>query len=105
MDALLGFTMNQAMPARVTALAVVAPVSNAPQTLPLAYDTCCIRVSFESIGMICSVPPPVWAPDVTSSLQQPVPAIVTVVLSLRQSPTGAPGVVVASATVPVPGCC
>src|ERR1041385_2266031 len=53
-----------------------------------------MRVSFES-GLITTSPPAAWAVAPTRSLQQPVPAIVAVVSSLRQYPCGAfvPGAV------------
>jgi hypothetical protein len=48
--------------------------------------TCCIRVSFESGLEMTSL----WAGSApNSSRQQPVPAIVTVVVSLMQKPCGA----------------
>src|SRR6059058_1134903 len=85
------------MPARWAVLAGFRAVSSAPQILPLAYITCCMRVSFESgreITSLCAGSPP------KSSRQQPTPAIVEVVVSLMQWPCGAlvPG------AVPEPGC-
>jgi len=62
-------------------------VSSAPHSLPFAYTTCCIRVSFES-GLAATSAPFAWAAALTSSFQQPVPAMVGVVSSFRQNPWG-----------------
>ena len=40
--------MYQAMPARCAPPSGLSAVSSAPHSLPLAYITCCMRVSFES---------------------------------------------------------
>src|SRR5438477_12244768 len=96
---LVGLRMYHAIPARSGLEAKLTAVSSAPQSLPLAYITCCIRVSFESGLAITSVPAACAVED-TSSRQQPVPAIVTVVSSFRQSPCATSGVVTLSAVVP-----
>src|SRR6516162_5566387 len=92
-----GFTMYHAMPARRGPPSVLSAVSSAPHSLPLAYVTCCIRVSFESgreITSLCGGGP-------TSRAQQPTnPVKSIVVVSLMQFPCGVS--VVASA--PEPGC-
>src|SRR6266576_236996 len=94
-----GLTMNQATPALLFAgmLSKLTAVSSAPQTLPFAYITCCMRVSFESSFEITSS----WAGPggLKMSLQQPVPAIVVVVVSLMQWPCG----VSVPGAVPEPG--
>jgi len=72
-------------------------VSSAPHSLPLAYVTCCMRVSFASnldITSLCAGRP------ANSRRQQPVPAIVAVVVSLMHRPCG----VAVIANVPEPGC-
>src|SRR5215469_5548506 len=96
-----GFTTYHAMPARCAPPPGFTAVSSAPQSLPFAHVTCCIRVSFESGLATTSGPPPVWAAALTSSFQQPVPAAVGVVSSFRHCPwgTSVPG------AVPEPGCC
>ena len=43
-----GLTMYQAIPARCGPPSGLSAVSSAPHSLPLAYITCCMRVSFES---------------------------------------------------------
>src|SRR5919197_2661015 len=98
-----GFTMNHAMPARCGPASGLSAVSRAPHTLPFAYITCCMRVSFESGLEMTSV----WAGSAPkSSRQQPnCPLNSCVVVSLMQSPCATSGVVVLSATVPEPGCC
>ena len=76
-----GLTMYHAMPARCGPASGLSAVSSAPQSLPLAYITCCMRVSFESgleMTSLCAG----WPPN--RSRQQPTPAIVTVVVSLMQ---------------------
>src|SRR5438874_13690937 len=88
-----GLTMYHATPARFPPVIVTA-VSSAPHTLPFAYMTCCMRVSFESSLDTTSLP---GAP--TRRRQQPTPAIVEVVVSLMQRPCG---VAVVGAT-PDPG--
>src|ERR687883_1228672 len=95
-----GFTMYHAMPARCGPLSGFSAVSSAPHSLPLAYITCCIRVSFES-GREMTSAPRACAVAVTSSFQQPVPAMVTVTSSFRQKPCGTSVV----GAVPEPGCC
>src|SRR5438034_4372048 len=105
---LVGLRMYHAIPARSFAgvESKLTPVSSAPQSLPLAYITCCMRVSFESGRAITSIPA-AWAVAPTSSFQQPLPnggTVITVVSSLRQSPCATSGVVVLSAVVPEPGC-
>src|ERR671929_1004254 len=95
-----GLTMYHAMPARCGPLSGLSAVSRAPHSLPFAYITCCIRVSFES-GREMTSDPRACAAEVTSSFQQPVPAMVTVVSSFRQKPCGTPVV----GAVPEPGCC
>src|SRR5438874_6242557 len=97
-----GLTMYHAIPARCGPASGLSAVSSAPHSLPLAYITCCMRVSFESgleMTSLCAGSPP------NRSRQQPMPAIVVVVVSLMQSPCAASGVVVLSASVPEPGCC
>src|SRR5438093_471827 len=62
-------------------------VSRAPHSEPLAYITCCMRVSFESgreTTSLCAGSPP------NNRRQQPTPAIVAVVVSLMQWPSGTP---------------
>src|SRR5207248_882750 len=99
----LVFRMYHAIPALLweVSLSKRTAVSSAPHTLPLAYVTCCMRVSFESgreMTSACGGGP-------TSSRQQPVcPLKSTVVVSLMQSPCATSGVVVLSASVPEPGC-
>src|SRR5918911_2616123 len=95
-----GLTMYHAMPARAGPLSGLRDVSSAPHSLPLAYITCCMRVSFES-GREMTSAPRACAVAVTRSFQQPVPAIVTVVASFRQKPCGTSVV----GAVPEPGCC
>src|SRR6266576_4102166 len=93
-----GLTMNQATPALLFAgmLSKLTAVSSAPQTLPFAYITCCMRVSFESSFEITSL----WAGSPTkTSRQQPVPARVAVVVSFMQCPCG----VSVPGAVPEPG--
>src|ERR687883_352325 len=92
--------MYHAMPARCGPPSGLSAVSSAPHSLPLAYITCCIRVSFES-GREMTSAPRACAVAVTSSFQQPVPAMVTVVVSFRQKPCGTSLV----GAVPEPGCC
>src|ERR1051325_2834893 len=98
-----GLTMNHSIPARCGPLSGLRDVSRAPHSLPFAYITCCIRVSFESgleITSLCAGSAP------KRSLQQPVcPLNSSVVVSLIQSPCAAFGVPAALATVPDPGCC
>src|ERR671923_872836 len=95
--------MYQAMPARCGPASGLSAVSSAPHTLPLAYITCCMRVSFESgleMTSVCAGSAP------KSSRQQPNwPLNSCVVVSLMQSPCATSGVVVLSASVPEPGCC
>src|SRR5205809_6740586 len=104
---LVGLRMYHAIPARSGLESTkLTAVSSAPQSLPLAYITCCMRVSFESGRAITSIPA-AWAVAPTSSFQQPLPnggTVITVVSSLRQSPCATSGVVVLSAVVPEPGC-
>ena len=58
------------MPARLSPR-ILTPVSRAPKSLPSAYQTCCIRLSFESSGDSTSS----WAGSwVNSRRQQPSPA-------------------------------
>src|SRR5437016_7777683 len=95
-------TMYHAIPARCGPPSGLSAVSSEPHTLPLAYITCCMRVSFESgleMTSLCAGSP------TNRSRQQPMPAIVGVVVSLMQSPCATSGVVVLSASVPEPGCC
>src|SRR5919198_6658613 len=98
-----GFTMNHAMPARCGPASGLSAVSSAPHTLPFAYITCCMRVSFESgleMTSVCAGSAP------NSSRQQPNwPLNSCVVVSLMQAPCAASGVVFSSASVPEPGCC
>src|SRR5438067_9133646 len=93
-----GLTMNHSIPARLEAgLPTVTAVSRAPQTLPFAYITCCMRVSLESGRETTSLG--LGAP--TSNAQQPMkPLNSVVVVSVRQWPCGTstPG------AVPEPGC-
>src|SRR6516162_9410517 len=93
-----GFTMYHAMPARCGPPSGFTAVSSAPQSLPFAYVTCCIRESFESgLETTSDV-----GPLPTSSFQQPLwPLINTVAVSFRQCPCGT----VVSGAVPEPGCC
>src|SRR4029453_18342941 len=100
---LVGLTMYHAIPALLFAglLSKLTAVSRDPQSLPLAYMTCCMRVSFESGRPISSV-----SGELTTSAQQPTkPLNSTVVVSLMQAPSGTSGVVVLSARVAEPGCC
>src|SRR5664280_2774599 len=92
-----GLTTNQAMPARWAPPPGFSAVSSEPHSLPFAYVTCCMRVSFESgveMTSLCAG----WPPN--RSRQQPTPAMVVVVVSLMQLPCG----VAAVAEVPEPGC-
>src|SRR5262252_9490788 len=94
--------MYHAMPARCAPPLGFSAVSSAPQSLPLAYITCCIRVSFESGLETTSGPPLAWAVGPTSSFQQPVWPVNSRVVSLfRQFPWGTD----VSGAVPEPGCC
>ena len=96
-----GLTMYHAMPARCAPSSGLSAVSSAPHTLPLAYITCCMRVSFESGREITSAPR-ACAVALTSSFQQPVwPLKSSVVSSFRQKPCGTAVV----GAVPEPGCC
>src|SRR5215469_7807411 len=93
--------MYHAMPARCGPPPGFSAVSSAPQSLPFAYITCCIRVSFES-GLATTSAPAAWEAGPTSRFQQPVvPVKSTVAVSFRQWPwgTSVPG------AVPEPGCC
>src|SRR5215470_1750953 len=92
--------MYHATPARCAPPSGFSAVSSAPQSLPFAYITCCIRVSFES-GLATTSGPFAWAAGGTSSFQQPVPAMVWVVSSFRQCPWGT----AVAGAVPEPGCC
>src|SRR5512141_827909 len=95
----VGLTMNHSMPARCGPLSGLRAVSRAPHSLPLAYMTCCMRESFESgLEMTSSC---AGAGGLKSRCQQPVPAMVGVVVSLMQKPCGAAVV----GGVPEPGCC
>src|SRR5881392_1442807 len=99
-----GLTMYHAMPARCGPLSGLSAVSSAPQSLPFAYITCCMRVSFESGLAITSVPA-ACAAGPTSSFQHPIwPLKISVVVSFKQSPCATSGVVALSAVVPDPGC-
>src|SRR5205823_14833253 len=101
---LVGLRMYHAIPARSGLESKLTAVSSAPQSLPLAYITCCIRVSFESGLAITSVPA-AWAVAPTSNFQHPVwPLKSSVVSSFKQSPCATSGVVALSAVVPDPGC-
>src|SRR5437660_12777905 len=82
-----GLTMYQATPALLFAglASKLTAVSSAPHTLPFAYITCCMRVSFESSLETTSS----CAGSLTNRRrQQPVPAMVTGVVSLVQCPCG-----------------
>src|SRR5256885_5996660 len=93
--------MYHAMPARCGPASGLSAVSSAPHSLPFAYMTCCIRVSFES-GLATTSAPAAWAVAPTSSLQQPNwPLKSWVVSSFRQWPCGT----VVVGRVPEPGCC
>src|SRR5690242_6957603 len=95
--AAFGLTMYQAMPARCAPPSGLTAVSRDPQTLPLAYITCCMRVSFESGRETTSFD---GAP--TSSAKQPLIGTNSgVVVSLRHLPCGT----VSPGAVPEPGCC
>src|SRR5580765_6623227 len=89
--------MKYSMPARAGPRSGLTVVSRAPQSLPFAHVTCCMRVSFES-GLETTSP---VGPAATRSLQQPVPAIVAVVVLFRQKPCG----VLVPGAEPEPGCC
>src|SRR4029077_6100675 len=90
-----GLRTYHATPARFPSATVTA-VSRALQSLPFAYITCWIRVSFESGLEMTSLP---GAP--TSRRQQPVcPLNSTVVVLLMQCPCG----VLTPGAVPEPGC-
>src|SRR5262252_7636625 len=96
-----GFTMYHATPARCAPPSGFSAVSSAPQSLPFAYITCCIRVSFES-GLATTSGLPAWAVAPTSSFQQPVwPLKSRVVSSFRQKPWGT----AVAGAAPEPGCC
>src|SRR5689334_8332808 len=93
--------MYHAMPARCGPPLGFSAVSSAPQSLPLAYITCCIRVSLES-GLETTSRPTAWAVAPTSSFQQPFWPVNSGVVSLfRQNPWGTSVV----GAVPEPGCC
>src|SRR5512136_156164 len=87
------------MPARCGPPSGFNAVSSEPQSLPFAHITCCMRESFESGREMTSS----WAGagGLKSKCQQPVPAMVTVVVLLMQKPCGVSIV----ASVPEPGCC
>src|SRR5438270_12732531 len=91
--------MNQAMPARCARPSGLTAVSSAPHNLPLAYITCCMRVSFESgleTTSLCAGSTP------NKSRQQPTaPLNNSVVVSLIQYPCG----VLVVGGVPEPGWC
>src|SRR5215831_13704213 len=92
--------MYHAMPARCGPLSGFSAVSSAPQSLPLAYITCCIRVSLES-GLETTSGPAAWAVAPTSSFQQPLWPVNSRVVSLfRQNPWGT----AVAGAVPEPGC-
>src|SRR5215469_3231468 len=94
--------MNHSMPARCGPPLGFSAVSSAPQSLPFAYVTCCIRVSFES-GLATTSDPAAWAAAPTSSFQHPMaPLKSCVVVSFRQCPCGTS---VPGAALPEPGCC
>src|SRR5215469_11641667 len=93
--------MYQAMPARCGPPSGLSAVSREPQSLPFAYVTCCIRVSFES-GRVTTAAADAWAVGPTSSFQQPLwPLKSRVVSSFRQKPWGT----AVAGAVPEPGCC
>src|SRR5438876_6223042 len=98
-----GLTVYQAMPARCGPPSGLSAVSSAPHSLPFAYMTCCMRVSFESgreMTSLCAGSP------TKRRRQQPVlPLDSNVLVSLMQSPCATFGVVFLSASVPEPGCC
>src|SRR5206468_9088911 len=102
---LVGLRMYHAIPARSGLESTkLTAVSSAPQSLPFAYITCCMRVSFESGLAITSVPA-ACAAGPTSSFQHPIwPSKSSVVVSFKQSPCATSGVVALSAVVPDPGC-
>src|SRR5438093_3156942 len=89
--------MNHSRPA-LFVLSTVSAVSRAPQILPFAYITCCMRVSFGSgreMTSLCAGSRP------NTSRQQPVwPLNSSVVVSLMQWPCGTSTV----GGVPEPGC-
>src|SRR5437773_1349560 len=75
------------MPARFVPPTVTAE-SRAPHSLPFAYVTCCIRVSFAS-SLYPTSGAVVWENGPTRSFQQPdCPLNSNVVSSLRQCPCG-----------------
>ena len=96
----VGLTMYQAMPARCGPPSGLSAVSSAPHSLPLAYITCCMRVSFESGREMTSS----WrmAAALNSSRQQPCPAIVS---GRRVVDAVALRRVRRSRASPEPGCC
>src|SRR5258708_966797 len=91
--------MYQARAARWPPPPGFSAVSSAPHSLPLAYITCCMRLSLESgreITSLCAG----WPPN--RRRQQPIwPLKSSVVVSLIQKPCGTSVV----GAVPDPGCC
>src|SRR5436305_7330740 len=94
-----GLRTYQAIPARCAPPSGLIAVSRAPQSLPFANITCCMRVSFESgreTTSVCAGSVP------NSNRQQPLcPLKSTVLVSLMQKPCGA----LVAARKPEPGCC
>src|SRR5262245_22762516 len=94
--------MNHAMPARCGPPSGFNAVPSVPHSLPFAYITCCIRVSFESgleITSLCA-----GSGGLNNRRQQPTPDMVGVVVSLMHAPCATSGVVFLFAIVPEPGC-
>src|SRR5947208_639100 len=89
--------MYQAIPARCAPPSGFSAVSSALHSLPFAKVTCCIRVSFESGREMTSV---CAGSAENRSRQQPLPAIVRVLVSSMQRPCGVSMI----ANVPDPGC-
>ena len=79
-----GSMTNQLMPARLSPR-ILTPVSRAPKSLPSAYQTCCIRLSFESSGDSTSS---CAGSCVKSRRQQPLPAGVLRSVSLMHWRSG-----------------
>ena len=77
-----GLTTYQAMPARCGPPSGLSAVSSAPHSLPLAYITCCMRVSFESGRRDDLVVRRLGCRTAAASSR--CPAIVGVVVSLMQ---------------------
>ena len=82
--------MYHAMPARCGPASGLSAVSSEPHSLPFAYITCCMRVSFESgleMTSSCGMQSGLAAGQPNSSRQQPVCPLKSIVdVSLMHAP-------------------